>query len=145
MQLHDILLLRTSAILPEAISAGGLTPTTDTSLFLTTYRGGSHLPADIYADNQFMKDYLEQQNTFDEGAFIVADGAYSGEENSQIAALWSVFGSMRRSTSTGMHSGRQDGISRKHLMKMASLSHTINWMSTSILAKKQIIEYNNRL
>ena len=87
MQLHDILLLRTSAILPEAISAGGLTPTTDTSLFLTTYRGGSHLPADIYADNQFMKDYLEQQNTFDEGAFIVADGAYSGEENSQIAAL----------------------------------------------------------
>ena len=47
MQLHDILLLRTSAILPEAISAGGLTPTTDTSLFFTTYRGGSHLPADI--------------------------------------------------------------------------------------------------
>ena len=45
MQLHDLLLLRTSAILPEAISAGGLTPTTDTSLFLTTYR--SHLPADI--------------------------------------------------------------------------------------------------
>ena len=87
MQLHDILLLRTSAILPEAISAGGLTPTTDTSLFLTTYRGGSHLPANIYADNQFMKNYLEQQNTFDEGAFIVADGAYSGEENSQIAAL----------------------------------------------------------
>lgn len=26
---------------------GGLTPTTDTSLFLTTYRGESHLPADI--------------------------------------------------------------------------------------------------
>ena len=26
MQLHDILLLRTSAILPEAISARGLTP-----------------------------------------------------------------------------------------------------------------------
>jgi len=47
MQLHDILLLRTAAILPEAISAGGLTPATDTSLFLTTYRGGSHLPADI--------------------------------------------------------------------------------------------------
>ena len=47
MQLHDILLLRTSAILPEAISAGGLTPTTDTSLFLTTYRSWSHLPTDI--------------------------------------------------------------------------------------------------
>ena len=47
MQLHDILLLRTSAILPEAILAGGLTPTTDTNLLLTTYRGGSHLPADV--------------------------------------------------------------------------------------------------
>ena len=30
---------RTMCALPEAISAGGLTPTTDTSLFLTTYRG----------------------------------------------------------------------------------------------------------
>ena len=29
---------RTMCALPEAISAGGLTPTTDTSLFLTTYR-----------------------------------------------------------------------------------------------------------
>ena len=38
---------RTMCALPEAISAGGLTPTTDTSLFLTTYRGKSHLPADI--------------------------------------------------------------------------------------------------
>ena len=47
MQLHDILQLRTSVILPEAISDGGLAPTTDTSLFLTTYRDGSHLPADI--------------------------------------------------------------------------------------------------
>ena len=47
MQLHDILLLRTSAILPEAISAGGLTPTTDTDLLLATYRGGSHLTSDI--------------------------------------------------------------------------------------------------
>ena len=86
MQLHDILLLRTSAILPEAISAGGLTPPLIPACFSPPI-GGSHLPADIYADNQFMKDYLEQQNTFDEGAFIVADGAYSGEENSQIAAL----------------------------------------------------------
>ena len=38
---------RTMCALPEAISAGGLTPTTDTSLFLTTDRGVSHLPADI--------------------------------------------------------------------------------------------------
>ena len=52
MQLHDILLLRTSAILPEAISDGGLAPTTDTSLFLTTYRGGSHLPTDITQGKQ---------------------------------------------------------------------------------------------
>ncbi|MCI7227968.1 MAG: hypothetical protein MR499_12400, partial [Lachnospiraceae bacterium] len=29
---HDIFLLRISAILPEAISDGGLTPTTDTNL-----------------------------------------------------------------------------------------------------------------
>ncbi len=50
MQLHDILQLRTSVILPEAISDGGLAPTTDTSLFLTTYRGGSHLPSDIIHD-----------------------------------------------------------------------------------------------
>ena len=48
MQLHDILQLRTSVILPEAISDGGLAPTTDTNLFLTTYRGGSHLPSDIH-------------------------------------------------------------------------------------------------
>jgi hypothetical protein len=32
-----------------------LAPTTDTSLFLTTYRGGSHLPSDILqeADTDF--------------------------------------------------------------------------------------------
>ncbi len=59
MQLHDILLLRTSAILPEAISAWGLTPTTDTSLFLTTYRGGSHLPADILTKN------TQEENSLD--------------------------------------------------------------------------------
>ena len=39
-----------------------------------------------YADNQFMKDYLEQQDTFGEGAFLVADGAYSGEINARMAA-----------------------------------------------------------
>ena len=47
MQMHDILLLRISAILPEAISDGGLTLTTDTDLLLATYRGGSHLTSDI--------------------------------------------------------------------------------------------------
>ena len=45
--MHDILLLRISAILPEAISDGGLTLTTDTNLLLATYRGGSHLTSDI--------------------------------------------------------------------------------------------------
>ena len=50
--MHDILLLRISAILPEAISDGGLTPTTDTDLLLATYRGGSHLTSDI---NYFIK------------------------------------------------------------------------------------------
>lgn len=39
----------------------------------------------IYADNQFMKDYLHEQQSFDDGSFIVADGAYSGEENSKLA------------------------------------------------------------
>ena len=33
---HDIFLLSISAILPEAISDGGLTPTTDTNLLLAT-------------------------------------------------------------------------------------------------------------
>ena len=32
----------------------------------------------IYADNQFMKDYLERQDTFDDGAFLVADGSIVG-------------------------------------------------------------------
>ena len=43
------ILLRISAILPEAISDGELTPTTDTDLLLATYRGGSHLTSDITA------------------------------------------------------------------------------------------------
>ena len=48
--MHDILLLRISAILPEAISDGRLTPTTDTDLLLATYRGGSHFTSDITDD-----------------------------------------------------------------------------------------------
>ncbi len=39
-----------------------------------------------YADNQFMKDYLDKQDIFSDGSFIVADGAYSGEENSKLAS-----------------------------------------------------------
>ena len=45
--MHDILLLRISAILPEAISDRELTPTTDTDLLLATYRGGSHFTSGI--------------------------------------------------------------------------------------------------
>ena len=45
--MHDILLLRILAILPEAISDGGLTPTTDTDLLIATYRDGSHFTSDI--------------------------------------------------------------------------------------------------
>ena len=45
--MHDILLLRISAILPEAISDVGLTPTIDTDWLLATYRGGNHLTSDI--------------------------------------------------------------------------------------------------
>ena len=54
--MHDILLLRISAILPEAISAGGLTPTTDTDLLLATYRGGSHLTSDIKLEPRIIKN-----------------------------------------------------------------------------------------
>jgi len=39
-----------------------------------------------YADNQFMKDCLNRQDTFADGSFIAADGAYSGEENSRLAS-----------------------------------------------------------
>ena len=39
-----------------------------------------------YADNQFMKDYLDRQDDFPDGAFIVADGVYSGGENSRLAS-----------------------------------------------------------
>lgn len=35
-----------------------------------------------YADNQFMKDYLNQQERFDDGSFLVADGAFNSETNS---------------------------------------------------------------
>ena len=84
MQLHDILLLRTSAILPEAISAGGLTPTTDTSLFLTTYRGGSHLPTDILFSLielgckehtnalENLYEYDKQYNSYDHNTCLIA-------------------------------------------------------------------------
>lgn len=40
----------------------------------------------IYADNRFMKDYLARQETFEDGAFLVADGAYNSEANSRMAA-----------------------------------------------------------
>lgn len=39
-----------------------------------------------YADNQFMKDYLNEKKDFSDGSFIVADGACSGEENSRLAS-----------------------------------------------------------
>jgi len=38
-----------------------------------------------YADNQFMKDYLDRQDSFADDSFLVADGAYSGEGNSRLA------------------------------------------------------------
>ena len=53
--MHDIFLLRISAILPEAISDGGLTPTTDTDLLLATYRGGSHFTSDIISSKCYKK------------------------------------------------------------------------------------------
>ena len=63
--MHDILLLRISAILPEAISDGGLTPTTDTDLLLATYRGGSHLTSDIsFLNSAFKNSYLNRFSSF---------------------------------------------------------------------------------
>ena len=64
---HDILLLRISAILPEAISDGGLTPTTDTDLLLATYRGGSHLTSDIHqsTENPDNKKLLQGRTAHD--------------------------------------------------------------------------------
>ena len=77
MQLHDILLLRTSASLHSVsvgakplstgqcapcrrlYQLGGLTPTTDTSLFLTTYRGGSHLPANIIYAVRMSRSFMD--------------------------------------------------------------------------------------
>lgn len=39
-----------------------------------------------YHDNRFIKDYIKQQDIFDEGSFLVADGSYGGEANLQLAA-----------------------------------------------------------
>ena len=33
-----------------------------------------------------MKNYLKQQDVFDDGAFFVADGSYNSEKNSQLAS-----------------------------------------------------------
>ena len=78
--MHDILLLRISAILPEAISDVGLTPTTDTDLLLATYRGGSHLTSDILSSytnvkndaEVFLRTILDIYNTL----LTVTIGAY---------------------------------------------------------------------
>lgn len=43
-----------------------------------------------YSDHQFMKDYLDKQGTFKDGSSIVADGAYSSEENSRLAQLHNI-------------------------------------------------------
>ncbi len=40
----------------------------------------------IYSDNQFLNDYLADQPVYNETAVLVADGAYSGEENVKTAA-----------------------------------------------------------
>lgn len=40
----------------------------------------------IYSDNQFLNDYLAEQPVYDELATLIADGAYSGENNVKVAA-----------------------------------------------------------
>ena len=67
MQLHDILQLRTSVILPEAISDGDWLPPLILGLFLTTYRGGSHLPS-VYInilEYENYNSYMEILYTFE--------------------------------------------------------------------------------
>lgn len=39
-----------------------------------------------YSDSQFMKDYLEKEDSHTEPAMIVTDGAYSGKTNEELAA-----------------------------------------------------------
>lgn len=53
----------------------------DTGSLITDYA----YECNTYADNQFMKDYLDNQSKYPDGAYLVADGAYSGEQNSAIA------------------------------------------------------------
>ena len=43
-----------------------------------------------YADNQFMKDYLNRKKDLSDGSFLVADGAYSGEKNSRLASEYNL-------------------------------------------------------
>ena len=40
----------------------------------------------IYSDSQFLKDYLATQPIYEEETVLVADGAYAGESNSNLAA-----------------------------------------------------------
>lgn len=40
----------------------------------------------IYSDSQFLNDHLERQPVYDDSVILVADGAYSGENNVKTAA-----------------------------------------------------------
>lgn len=40
----------------------------------------------IYSDSQFLNDHLERKPVYDEEVILVADGAYSGENNVKTAA-----------------------------------------------------------
>ena len=85
--MHDILLLRISAILPEAISDGGLTPTTDTDLLLATYRGGSHLTSDIKDTVTYaVKETDKDGNVLDKDSFayvVSGEGSVKLNESDQ--------------------------------------------------------------
>lgn len=47
---------------------------------------GYQYEKNIYSDSQFMKDYLEQEEVHPQPATVVADGAYSGRDNEEVAA-----------------------------------------------------------
>ena len=49
-------------------------------------------------------DYLNEKKDFSDGSFIVADGAYSGEENSRLASEHNLkIASMIRAMSVPLH------------------------------------------
>ena len=50
------------------------------------YGAAYQVEKNTYSDSQFMKDYLEKEEAHQEQATVVADGAYSGRTNEEMAS-----------------------------------------------------------